>query len=271
MPSPFPGVDPYIEAGADWLSFHNDFIGRCADALNQDLPAGYVASPTSQIRLVSPSELDWQDREPDVAVTRSAAEPAAPAPSTPSTTSVTSTASAATALQPQVVDLPERHVELDEWRVEIRRLPDRDLVTAIELLSPTNNRGAGRAEYETKRIELVRRGVNLVELDLLVGGRGPEMAGPMPPGDYYALVCRADRRPKCDVYAWGVRSPLPTALPVPLRPGDGETPLDLAAVFARTYDRGRYDQLVRYDAPPPAGLSDADRAWAAEVAARGRR
>ena len=71
-------------------------------------------------------------------------------------------------------------------------------------------------EYLDKRDQYIDLPVNLVELDLLVGGRRLPMKKPMPSGDYYALVARAQRRPDCDVYAWSIRQPLPT-IPIPLK------------------------------------------------------
>jgi hypothetical protein len=56
--------------------------------------------------------------------------------------------------------------EIRETWIEIRRLPDLELVTVIELLSPTNKAGTGRLEYLEKRHELHTRRVNLVEIDL---------------------------------------------------------------------------------------------------------
>jgi hypothetical protein len=71
-----------------------------------------------------------------------------------------------------------------------------------------------------------------------------------------------------DVYHWSVRDRLPV-IPVPLRSGDPDAPLDLAAVFAIAYERGRYGRSLRYGAPPAAPLSPDDAAWAANLAKAG--
>jgi len=63
--------------------------------------------------------------------------------------------------------------DLDEIRerwIEIKRLPDRSLVTVIEILSPTNKTGSGRIDYIEKRKQWIRQPVNVVEIDLLLGG-----------------------------------------------------------------------------------------------------
>lgn len=47
--------------------------------------------------------------------------------------------------------------------------------------------------------------------------------------------------------------------------------LDLAAVYATAYDRGRYARRLDYAAPLTLPLSDADRAWAEERARSARK
>ena len=37
MPSPFPGMDPYLEDSAMWSSFHFDLIAKTKDGLLQGL------------------------------------------------------------------------------------------------------------------------------------------------------------------------------------------------------------------------------------------
>ena len=43
MPSPFPGMDPYLEASGLWESFHPWLIPACTESLNRQLPEPYVA------------------------------------------------------------------------------------------------------------------------------------------------------------------------------------------------------------------------------------
>jgi hypothetical protein len=51
----------------------------------------------------------------------------------------------------------------------------------------------------------------------LIGGRRVQTARPLPAGDYYALVARAERYPNAEVYAWTVRDQFPT-IRIPLKP-----------------------------------------------------
>jgi hypothetical protein len=117
-------------------------------------------------------------------------------------------------------------------------------------LSPSNKTGVGRVEYLEKRDAIIRGNAHLVELDLLLGGRRLPMGKPLPPGDYYAFVSRAQARPDCDVYAWALPRPLPS-LPVPLRPDDPDIIVNFAKVFAETYRHGQYAGVLRYDQAPP--------------------
>jgi Protein of unknown function (DUF4058) len=150
---------------------------------------------------------------------------------------------------------------LTETYLEILRRSDRKLVTVIELLSPTNKEGRGSDFYLLKRETLLAQPVHLVEIDLLVRGTRLPMKEPLPRGDYYAFVSRAERRFTGDVYAWSVRQPLPI-LPVPVLAPDPDAKLDLAALFRQAYDRGRYERELDYTGPPPAFLRSEDREWA---------
>ncbi len=161
--------------------------------------------------------------------------------------------------------------DLDEIRerwIEIKRLPDRSLVTVIEILSPKNKTGSGRIEYIEKRRQWIRQPVNVVEIDLLSGGHRLPMRGPLPSGDYYAFVSRSDRRPNCDVFAWSIRRELP-AIPIPLSIPDPDVLLDLRTVFALTYDGAPYGESINYSAPLELPLASEDRAWAEQQARTG--
>jgi len=83
---------------------------------------------------------------------------------------------------------------------------------------------------------------------------------PLPPIDYCAIVSRSHRRPRAEAYAWTVRDPLPT-IPVPLRKGDPDVPLDLQAVFTTVYDRARYNLSVDYTGRLAPPLNASDRTW----------
>jgi hypothetical protein len=77
--------------------------------------------------------------------------------------------------------------------LEFRRAGKRKPVTSIEILSPYNKRGQGRRIYHRRRNALLATKVNLMEVDLLLAGRRPEVLGTIPPGDFYAYI--SPRRP----------------------------------------------------------------------------
>jgi hypothetical protein len=142
-----------------------------------------------------------------------------------------------------------------------------ELVTVIEILSPSNKGGSGRSEYLAKRDALIDQPVNLVEIDLILSGARMPMSGKTPPDGSVAIVARSERRPNAEVYAWPLRQPLPV-MPIPLRQPDPDAALDLAAGFQMTYDRGGYARIMRYRHPLPPSLpiSAEDRAWAERLA-----
>ena len=127
-------------------------------------------------------------------------------------------------------------------------------VTVMELLSPFNKAPGedGLEAYLVKRAEFLASRCHLIELDLLRGGERLPMAGPLPKGDYYVYVGRAGRRPRGQIIAWPLRSPLPT-IGVPLSPGDPEVSLDLQAVFRAAYEPSLYERRLPYEQPllPP--------------------
>ncbi len=270
MKSPFPGMDPYLEDPAYWSDFHSRFINAWCEAIADALPPQYEATLGERVYLV---EHDPEARKlgfPDVALTHG--EQLAP-------TSESSAGTAATAtLEPVTIPL----IILEgprETYIEILHQPDRSLVAALELPSPANKEQPGRTEYLAKRRALLFQNVrsekgdspledrgtvpffgHLVELDLLFGGGRLPLQQPLPPADYYYLVSRGDHRPDCQVYRWMLRQPLPT-LPVPLRAPDADLHVDLAAVFATAYERGRFFRRLNYQRPAPAFLREDDRRW----------
>ncbi len=94
---------------------------------------------------------------------------------------------------------------------------------------------------------------------------GMDPQEPLPRGDYFAFVSRAERKPKCEVYAWGIRHALPT-IPIPLKSPEADIPLDLAAIFTQSYDQGRYLRSLAYQDPMQLPLAPEDTAWANSIA-----
>jgi Protein of unknown function (DUF4058) len=256
MPSPFPGMDPFLEAQGYWREFHTKFLNWIQDTLTERVPDAYEVRIEERLSLVYEPDVDTRRGTwPDVAILRSAGPSEAG-----SSTSGTMT------LEPVTLTLPRYHVEeVSEARIEIRRFPDRELVTAIELLSPSNKEAPGELLYSQKRLELIHQPVHLVELDLLIRGKRLTMEEELPKGHYYAFVSRAERRFLSETSTWTIRDPLPT-IPIPLLAPDPDIPLDLAAIFQTVYQRARYERSIKYKAPLGLPLSPEDRAWAEAIA-----
>jgi len=254
LASPFPGMDPFLEHPRWWPDFHSRMLASIADQLLDRMPDAYDAVMEDRVRLVEmPSDREGGSRQrvPDVVVS-------APRSGSGDAAAATATLDPPTA----TVDVPLLETEEVERWIEIVHGPDREAVTVIELLSPTNKTGEGFFDYQRKRYGLIHQRVHLLELDLLVGGQRPDPAEKLPPAAYYGYLTRSENKHRREVYAWGLRDGLPT-LPVPLRAPDPDVPLDLAAAFAEAYERGRYRRRLRREALPDA-LGEADAVWARE-------
>jgi Protein of unknown function (DUF4058) len=150
--------------------------------------------------------------------------------------------------------------EVNERYLEIREVATGRVVTAIEVLSPKNKRsGEGRTAYENKRNQILSSLTHFVEIDLLRGGK-PFPIGATNLGDYRILICRSDQRPKGDLYAFGIRQPIPK-VPIPLLTNDLSPILDLQKLLNQVYDRGRYHLAIDYAISPTPALSPSDRRW----------
>jgi hypothetical protein len=160
---------------------------------------------------------------------------------------------------PAEVRLPAQDVERAAF-LEVRDRRGRELVTVIELLSPSNKRhGEDREYYLAKRRELLRGPAHLVEIDLLRGWI-PMPAEGRPAGDYSVLVSRAERRPAADFWPVGLRDRLPT-IPIPLKSPGEEAGVDLQEALHRAYDGPGYELFIYAGAPEPS-LSASDADWA---------
>jgi hypothetical protein len=243
-------MDPFLEHPAYWLDFHSRFINSWCEAIADALPPQYEAAIGERVYLVEHDPDSRQLVFPDVSLTQDESTPPA-RPAGPAGRTAT--------LEPVTIPLMMLEGPREAY-IEILYQPDRSLVTALELLSPTNKEGDGRGDYLTKRKALLHQKVHLGELDLLRRGQRPRLERPVPPGDCYYLLSRAEQRPDCQVYFWSLRQPLPS-LPVPLRDPDPDLLIDLQAVFTTAFDRGRFGRRLNYQGPVPAHLGPKEKTW----------
>jgi Protein of unknown function (DUF4058) len=252
---PFPGMDPYLELQTVWPDFHNRLIAEICNELGTSLPDSYFARDEERIEVVNWAPEPTRSFRPDDLVGRFEKSAVS--------SGITLASPHSATLEPKLVEILDRDPEeLRITWVEIRVLPELDLVTAIEVLSPIKKSGPGRQSYLDKRDKLNDSRVNLVEIDLLLGGAPLPMKERIEPGAYYAIVARGARLPLAVVYRWTVRGPLPR-IRIPLRDPDPAVPIELAASVTRVDDLGRYARTLRHGPPLPetTSLTPDDRAW----------
>ncbi len=162
---------------------------------------------------------------------------------------------------PTEIQLTAQDVERVPY-LEIRDRFSRELVTVLEMLSPSNNRGEDRRQYLAKRNQLLESSVHLIEIDLLQGGR-PMPDANRPDCAYSVLVSRVEERPRCGFWPIGLKERLPE-IPVPLKQHDGDARVDLQEILNRVYDVYAYEDFVYLGAPAPP-LSPDDAHWAQGV------
>ena len=250
MPSPFPGMDPYLEHPTLWPGVHNGLIAALQLSLAPQLRPHYYVAIEERLYITEPDQRVLVGRSDLAVVGPSAAETCLkPSPS----------ASSVLAVQ---VPLPD---EVHDTYLEVRQTGTDYVLTVVEILSPTNKRpGRGRRIYEDKRMEVLASRTHLVEVDLIRAGEPMPIMGNGSASDYRVLVGRGDCRPNATLYAFGVRQPIPP-FTLPLKPDDQEPTVDLGRILHDLYDRASYDLRLDYtgDAYPP--LASTDAAWADQL------
>ena len=251
MPSPFPGMNPYLEQEDVWHDFRERFIPLLATLLGGQLRPRYIVKIDEHIYV---HEMIAESRRlvgrADVSV----------GGTSPEAVHEMARGSATGLLEaPAQVRLPAVDRERLSY-VEIRDRRDRELVAVVELLSPSNKyMGPDREQYLAKRMELLNGPAHLVEIDLLRGGP-PLPAADRPDCSYSILVSRAERRPDAAFWPVALRERLPE-IPVPVRAPDSDARLDLQAVLDRIYDDAGYADYI-YDGDPHPRVDIDDAVWA---------
>ena len=246
MTTPFPGMDPYLEQRGLWREVHTQLIVDMARALSPQIRPRYrvAIEQRSYMTVVGVSD---RIAIPHIAVL---AEPQA---------AYTTAAPAIGSFVFAELPMPERIVER---YLEVRLIDTGEVITAIEVLSPTNKTTReGRAAYSEKRMNILAGWTNLVEIDLLRIGKPFEIRAAQTSSAYRIVVSRTWQRPRADLFAFGVRDAIPT-IPVPLQCNDAEPLLELNAIVHALYESLSYDLLIDYGRPPDPPLSAEDAAWA---------
>jgi len=254
MPSPFPGMDPYLENPGLWPDVHHEIISVARESLNGQLRPKYFVRIEERVYISDEGDPGRAVIVPDLLIAERLEGTGVPfEPGGVATLEIA---------DPVEVLLQE---EIREARLEVIDRAQRSVVTVIELLSPTNKyRGSrGQENYQEKRKEILGTPSHLVEIDLLRAG-DPLFAHGIIPHDYLVHVSRASRRPRATVWPIFLPQRLPV-VPIPLRPEDPDAKLDLQSVLSTAYDRAAYDLEVDYRADPVPPFSAESADWAGRL------
>jgi hypothetical protein len=257
MKSPFPGMDPYIEACGLWEDFHSHLVEKIGERLADAAPERYLVrtGERSYIVLVESQAKKSYAFLPDVSVSSARGRKKSPK------RAGTAVAEAVDETEP-VIMRPFIPAEHREAFVEIYEAsPDQRLVTCLEVLSPSNKRPGteGWELYLRKRQSLLLGKANLVEIDLLRGGQRMPMLDPWPDSPYTLTVSRA-KSELCQVWRAHFRTPLPS-IPVPLARPDADIALEIQSMIDGIYQRFRYERSIDYSRPLTPPLAPEETAW----------
>jgi hypothetical protein len=245
-------MDPYLEAPELWPGLHDRLIVEISNALQPLLLPRYFVEIAERVYLEFPQSYIV----PDAAIHRRELAHAG--------------VGVASVQMDEPVILPAAPRTRESY-LEIRKIGSNELVTVLEVISPSNKRAGshGREEYLRKQHPLLESDVNLVEIDLLRDG-APTVCAPLAGlltlarWDYLVAVSRAKKRWQVETYAVTLRDRLPR-VKVPLREPDPDVPLDLPGLFAKTYENSAYSVRLDYRQPPAVPLREADAQWAEEL------
>ncbi|MEO0984200.1 MAG: DUF4058 family protein [Cyanobacteria bacterium J06639_14] len=249
MPSPFPGMNPYLEHPDRWSTVHNRLIVALADVLTPQLVPKYQVDIEKRIYEVIGANSLLVGR-PDITVQR----PRVPDSGTPIAVALSTPAP-----EPVKVQIPMLE-EVREAYLEVKEAATQEVITAIEIISPSNKHGNGRQKYEQKRQQILSSRTHLVEIDLLRAGAPLPTLGKPLKSHYRLLVSRSEVRPTADLYLFNMTDPIP-AFRLPLQTNDKEPIVQLQDLLNDVYKRSGYNYFIDYTADPLPPLSGDERDW----------
>jgi hypothetical protein len=241
-------MNPFLEDF--WSDVHTRLMVSLSNALQPILPDGLFARVEESLS-IDAEKGDWRMHKfrADVLVAHQWTE-------NPQEQSVGGVA----VTEPDDYYIVEQEVERRVEIIDVRG--GGEVVTVIEVLSRTNKTNGSEA-YRLKTDLLRQAGVNLVEIDLLRGGKHVVT---VPPEEIPAhkrtpyLVCAAHGQYPTHLRVWHIAllQRLP-AIGIPLRPSDPDAVIDLQPLLDAAYRDGGYDRVIDYRKPltpplPPAAL-----------------
>jgi hypothetical protein len=262
MPSPFRGMDPYLEDPALWTGLHVNLIAEIQATLNRQLRPRYYAAIEERVYLLDDDDpARALQRVPDVRISEARTRPPHG-----------QRAGAATVAVAEPIEIVLLDDEVHEPFLEVVDAASKQVVTVIEVVSPSNKiRGSeARRKFLAKKRHIMCSPTHWVEIDLLRQGArfhaSPSVAG----YDYLVHVSRANDERRDFVWPIRLAGPLP-GIDIPLWAPDPDTRLNLQNVFNTAYDRSSYDLRIDYQAEPVPPLTGEDAEWARQWLAGNRK
>ena len=252
MPSPFPGMDPYLEDPTIWPDVHHRLIDSASELLLAALRPKYFVQIDERLYVATGFDEARSVIIPDLTVREGQTG-----------TEYGRTTVSALAVAPGIEVESTAEVEIHESRIQILDRESNQVVTVLEILSPANKiaGSAGRKSYEEKREEVLASETNLVEIDLLRMSPPLYTRAGFPPFEYIASVSRwTGKRRRRWVWPMRLQERL-KPIPVPVRLGDPDAVLDLQAMLDTAYQRAGYELRVDYNRQPTPPFSPEAAEW----------
>lgn len=259
--NPYQGINAHLHSLAQnpseghatiWTSFHASHIGHIVDALNARLPLNYLARSEQSLQI-------WTEKSdgipsgkrsprPDVSIYQQEQEAShqemggdnSPVLVIP------------LALYEEEITIPSAVI----YQVQAHEIVGKP-VTRIELLSASNKQGGtGEDGYRKNRLEAIRSGTSLIELDYLHQTLSPLFGIPAYPyaensHPYYIALtdCRSGFPESMEVYIRHVNQALPQHIELPLASADNLV-FDFDAVYQHSFETGRWGAQIDYRNAP---------------------
>lgn len=266
MPSPFPGMDPFLESQPTWELFHAWFVRELARVtLPQARQIGYwidvdrdvyQREPTGELALVG---------APDEVLSVRSQGPGGNGSQHGSDGNGGVALAAPRAVHEITLDPDEMDQRWQDYLVVRKADKFKRVVAVVEVLSPTNKEGTYVRKYQEKRRRCISSSAHFMEIDFLRDGDNPsrELFPELPRTPYFIFVARQHGMGRNEEgHPLRLQDPLPV-IGLPVGPGRPDLPLDLPAAFAAAYDLTVEPGSINYrDEPvPPPPLIPEDAAW----------
>jgi hypothetical protein len=256
--SPFPGMDPYLEAA--WGDVHHALCTYSRDAIQSQLGPSLYARVDERTVIEFPGESRQRGVFPDV---RAVELHPALLPDQGGGVAVAEEA------EPTLTGVDDEPLTESFIQIFDKSTGNR-VITVIEFLSSTNKLpGPNQVKYKEKQEQLLAGEVSLVEVNLMRRGEWvvsiPLHQIPVSKdAPYYAAVRRGYDVIRWEYYAMPLQRRL-KAIRIPLRKGERDAILDLQAVVEQVYRNGAYARSTDYTRPPDPPLAPDDERWADEL------